>query len=84
MSKKHNKPQEVEQIHEYDFTDEEFVDDMMDMDDFMCHAAETLKSAQATALELTKLALQHSKNADENTVFELFRRAAEEINEIYG
>ncbi|KTC71502.1 hypothetical protein Lbir_1654 [Legionella birminghamensis] len=88
MSKKNHKPaakgQDFEYVEEYDFSDEEFMDDVMDVDGFMAHAAETLKSAQSTALELTRLALQYAKNVDEDKVFELFRRAAEEINEIYG
>lgn len=50
----------------------------------MKHSVDALRSEQITALELTKLALAHAKNANEETVFELFRRAAEEVNDIYG
>lgn len=50
----------------------------------MQHATETSRAEQVTALELTKLALNHTKNADTETVFELFRRSAAEVNDLYG
>lgn len=48
------------------------------------HAVDAIRSEQVTAIELTKLALAHTENANEETVFDLFRRAAEEVNDIYG
>lgn len=54
------------------------------MDDAMLHATKTIQAEQTLALELTKLAVAHTANPDENTVYELFRRSVKEIEDIYG
>ncbi|MCP0914693.1 MULTISPECIES: hypothetical protein [Legionella] len=86
MSKKSTKQpvraRDLELFEEYEFEHSEMVDNVLD--DFMFHATETVKAAQMTALELTKLAVNHATNVDENKVFELFRRAAEEVDKIYN
>lgn len=73
--------------------EQEFIPHFNDIDhhtlsDFMDDAIEdmnkSIESDQKIALELTKLALAHCKNADENTVFDLFSRSAELVDELYN
>jgi hypothetical protein len=65
-----------------DFDDDDFMSDLMS--EAVQHASAAIQSEQNTALELTKLALAHASNVNEDKVFALFRRAAKEVNDIYS
>lgn len=87
MSKKSNvkvlnKPQPPMMQMDEDGITPEFVSNMMG--GMMQHASDSSRSEQATALKLTELALKYTKNPTTDTVFELFSRSADEVEELYG